>query len=963
MNSRYDLPVMPRVPSDALPPGVPLLLEREAERASVEDALATALDGRGTVLALEGVAGIGKTGLLEFAAARAADLGFLVGTARGDAFEQEFDHGMAVQLFEPLVAAFPGALTGQAALASPLLAASTPSRESAAHRRELDSFSIVHGLFWLASNLAEGQPLLLLLDDLHWSDTASLRAVRYLARRIASLPVVLVLAARSGEPGADSDELEAIRADPSTVVLRPSELTPSGVASFVHDAFRDGPVPDDGFIEACARSTGGNPFLLHELVRQLRFEGVEPTVENAALLDGLHGDTVRRSVLLRLSRMGPDAVRVAAAFAVLGRDGTVSRAGVLAGIGEEAARRLTDELVAVDILRGDAGALRYAHPLIRAAIYGDLSAERRASLHAEAAQALLQDRAPSTNVASHLVHAPPAGSAQVVEVLVEAAHRAQDRRASRSAASYLRRAVAEPPSPEQLPELLLELARASFAAGLPGAIEDAEAAVGAARSPAGRAAALTALGEALHAAGRHHDAAAAYQQALDLIPSDGDEGQRNQLQARWILVASLDRTLAPEATERARAAVDSPPDLDTAADRALFATLCAQEARAGGSAEWMLMLARRSLAGGKLVEEQGAGSSIPYLAINALNWGEDWSACHRATEMAFDDARTSGSVHGFAAASQARALLAWRVGDVANAAVHATAALNAGEDGWHAYAPLNAWILVRAAIERSELDVAAATVAALDDEHWSTSVLYPYVLSARAFVRRAEGATEDALALQLAAGRVAAAFATNPAILSWRSDAAWLAMALGDAVRAEALAREELADAERFGAPRAIGVARVALGAALADEGEGLEMVRRGIGELRTSGAKLVLAEAILLLGTRLRRGRRRGAARAPLRDALALAHECGSRRLEQLAREELAATGARPRRSALHGTDSLTPSELRICRMAAEGQTNRQIAEALFVTPKAVEFHLSNAYRKLGIQSRRALATTLSVS
>ncbi len=130
---------------------------------------------------------------------------------------------------------------------------------------------------------------------------------------------------------------------------------------------------------------------------------------------------------------------------------------------------------------------------------------------------------------------------------------------------------------------------------------------------------------------------------------------------------------------------------------------------------------------------------------------------------------------------------------------------------------------------------------------------------------------------------------------------------------------------------------------------------------LRESTARLEYAKALTDLGAELRRSNRRADARDPLRRGLELAFICGATPLVERAKTELAATGARPRRLVLSGPDSLTPSERRVAAMAAEDLTNRDIAQALFVTSKTVEMHLSNAYLKLGIKSRRQLAAALA--
>jgi DNA-binding NarL/FixJ family response regulator len=137
-------------------------------------------------------------------------------------------------------------------------------------------------------------------------------------------------------------------------------------------------------------------------------------------------------------------------------------------------------------------------------------------------------------------------------------------------------------------------------------------------------------------------------------------------------------------------------------------------------------------------------------------------------------------------------------------------------------------------------------------------------------------------------------------------------------------------------------------------------MLEEAVEVLADSPAKLEHAKARTELGAALRRANRRSQARDHLRRAVELATFCGALPLASRAESELLATGARPRRIALSGVDSLTPSERRVADLAAEGPTNREIAQALFVTPKTVEVHLSRVYRKLGISSRSQLAGAL---
>jgi DNA-binding CsgD family transcriptional regulator len=226
---------------------------------------------------------------------------------------------------------------------------------------------------------------------------------------------------------------------------------------------------------------------------------------------------------------------------------------------------------------------------------------------------------------------------------------------------------------------------------------------------------------------------------------------------------------------------------------------------------------------------------------------------------------------------------------------------------------------------------------------------------------RAElGDREGGLAELLACGERELEWGVGtPQIIAWRSAAAEVCLRLGRLEQARELAAEELALARSIGAPRAIGVALRA--AALAESGpRRLELLREAVASLAASQGVLELARARIDLGAALVRAGQRDDARVLLRDGQEGAAAAGATPLVERAHRELLATGARPRRTAAAGRDGLTPSELRVTEMAASGQTNREIAQALFVTEKTVETHLGRAFMKLGVRSRKQLAQAL---
>jgi DNA-binding CsgD family transcriptional regulator len=274
---------------------------------------------------------------------------------------------------------------------------------------------------------------------------------------------------------------------------------------------------------------------------------------------------------------------------------------------------------------------------------------------------------------------------------------------------------------------------------------------------------------------------------------------------------------------------------------------------------------------------------------------------------------------------------------------------------------LNAAILVDALVEQGELGAAERALAPLHETSESGSLTAVMLRFARGRLRIAQGGTAEGLEDLLAAGTATTrALVTCPSFLPWRSYAAMAQLALGEDEAARRLTDEELALARAFGAPRCLGVALCAAGVAEGgDAGEAL--LRDALTTLAATDAKLEQARALTELGALLRRRNRRREARDLLREALDLAHRCGARPLAARAETELRATGARPRRVVLAGVDALTASERRVAELAAQGLTNREIAQSLFITARTVEGHLTNVFRKLDLESREGLAEAMA--
>ncbi len=178
--------------------------------------------------------------------------------------------------------------------------------------------SVLHGLYWLVANLAERSPLLLAIDDLQWADGPSLRFLVYLARRLEGLPVALAVATRTAEPAAAPELVQALELEAPPPVLRPAPLSDEGVSAVVRDGLGDASA--DELCAACAEATGGNPFLLSELLASLSFDRTAATSIDAEAIRKRIPERISASLLLRVGRLGHDAPALARAVAVLGPD-------------------------------------------------------------------------------------------------------------------------------------------------------------------------------------------------------------------------------------------------------------------------------------------------------------------------------------------------------------------------------------------------------------------------------------------------------------------------------------------------------------------------------------------------------------------------------------------------------------------------------------------------------------------
>ena len=926
------------------------LLEREAELAQIAAGLDDATAGRGTLLVLEGAAGIGKTSLLAATGELARTRGMRALSARAAPLEQAYGFGVARQLIEPVRAGCEpdewASLTADAAGLA--LRALNPAASDAAPGDDV-THATLHGLFWLTANLAGQRPLVLCVDDAHWADPPSLRWLGYLARRLDGLPLLAVVAVRAGEPPSDPALLDDLAADGR--LLRPRPLGPEAAESLVRGRLDDAA---PAFCAACHAATGGNPFHLHALLASIQADGITPDAQAATRIERFGPEAVARAVARQLDRLPAGARELVGAVAVLDADATPSEAAAVANLEPGQAARLSDRLRAAALL-APGTRLDFAHPILRAAVIATLGPAERALWHGRAARLLCAEGADPERVALQLLEAEPAADPRAVDALRAAARAAAARGTPETATRYLRRALAEPPDPGCRPQVLLE------------------------------------LGLAL-AAHRHPDAPALLREAIELIPDPPARGDAGLRAARALALAALYTDVVDICRATLAGAAEMPPETVARLEAELMGmgmtragTL--QEAREyaararlrrpsvplwrittagidsydGRPASESLALVRPLLSEAALAAERDSLVATVVLTL-VLIWNDDLDAATAAADSLLAAARPRGWASAVANGSFLRAMAQLRRGNVAEAeadlrySVGFKLRVSPPDSLAWALAPFVDTLRERDDLNGAENALGAGSMGALTPD----LLVFPMMHEARARLRLAQGRPEEALADARAA---AASWSTlgivSPGVNAWRLCAVEALVALGDKRDAASLAGEQLALAERLGAPGPIGAALRAV-ASSAPRAGALAPLEHAVALLADSSAQLEHMGALCDLGAALRRRSRRQAARAPLRLALDLADRAGAVRLAARARAELRDAGARPRRAALSGRDALTPAERRVAALAAEGHTNRRIAQELFVTQRTVETHLTHAFAKLDITSREELAAAL---
>lgn len=935
-----------------------LLIERAEETARIASLLKAALDGVGTAAVVLGEPGMGKSRLLQWAHEEAKNLGLSVLRARCSQLEEDFAFGTALQLFEPLLRgrSQPEIFDGAARLALPLFQGHSGSASDGS------GSGYRYGLYWLLCNLAipAGEsdalrPVMLVIDDLQWSDAASVRWLTYLLDRLEGLPVVLLAAARPPRSLDTESAVGGLLAHPGVRVQRLRPLSAEGSAQLVRTQF---PEAVDAFCHECHRVTGGNPFLLQALILDEERGDHSGGEDALTRLSQAVPAAVLRSVLARLASTPAAATRLCLAVAVLGDDAPLERCARLADLPPAEAGQLVDQLAALGILRRGEP-LGFLHSLLRSALYDDVPVHTRSALHIQAARLSADDGDPVERAAAHLLQSSGSLDPWAISLLRAASNESLGKGDSASALHFLTRALAGG-APTQRGELLMDLARAQAHGDAAAAIASVRAALPLLDDPVRSAEANGLLGRMLSMRGRPKDAAEVFRAGLNALrEASGCERLRQELEVGFAAAATLDPELRAEGIrmmEDALACLEGMP----APAAPLLAQLALRRCVAGEPAENVRALAQTALFGDQLIESLRSGDVGFSLAVSALIFVDELDLAEAALDAGIEHCRKAGSLLGFAEASHWRAWVKFYRGSLLDAAADAEQAIAAHELGWGSYLGAAGMVLGLSRWEHGDAREAALALERCNAVP-GTGPDRALLQFLQARMARAKGQTAEAVEVLRAIGhQFSGTFAVrNPGILPWRSELALCLSVLGEDVEASQLASEEVRLARAVNAARPLGVA-LRIAGLIEGRDRGLELLGESVQVLEGSPSRLEYCRSLIALGAALRRSGQRIRARERLEEGLELARQFGAALLADQAAEELRTMGLRLRSSAHTGIDALTPSEHRACLLAARGLSNRAIAQALFVTVKTVEMHLGRAYRKLEVNGRADLGTLL---
>jgi len=932
-----------------------MLLERRAELAEADRALRAGRAGDGSLTVVTGPPGIGMSALLRAVAEAASSMGARVLRADGTKAEQDFAYGVVQQLFQPLVA---GGTEADRALWFD--GAARPVRRMFVDEswtiddppRTLTRETVLHGLHSLVAQVAgqtETQTMtLLVVDDLQWADSPSLRWLGYLAKRLDGARLVVLGVVCDSCVPTDAALLQEIMTS-ARHLLAPAPLSVDGVREMAREEFGEECAGE--FARACHEVSDGLPASVLPVVRGLRAQELRPLARYARDVDERSQPLLSERRMFLLSTQ-PAAVRdFARAMAVLGDLAEPELVGALAGLDRVAYKSALQALDRIGLLAGTSE-LRFVHASAQLAVESAMTVAERTRMHRRAATLLHDAGHSAEHVADQLLQITFGYEHWEIDVLRTAAGTALERGSGKAAARYLRRALLDNPGGVgDRARLLVDLAGAERGFDLASSVRHLSQALLVLEPPAERAAAALWIPPAL----------AATDPALATIVRDVSQGLADadpagahgelalRLEARDRYLGLEDKRRLEDAARRLGELAAEPP-VTTAAGRELLAVLAyaatlTHNARAADIAALTERILDR--------EPPSPGhcyTALPLL-VPALIAADAPAIATPWLRMTMDKARDLESAGVRALVDAEWAALLCATGQLGAARSLALGALAGADQTWPETVALATATLADIALRTQDVELAVQVLGTgRETDDLRVTVAHRML---RGLVDLSRERTPQALDRFLDCGALLGSSGwTNPALCPWRIWAAAAYERLGDTESATALAEQEHLAAQRWDAPATSGRALRSLGV-LTRGDEGADLLRTAVDRTSGSADRIEHARTAATLGARL--GRDSAEGRELLATADRLVAECGAVWAESVL--ETPAHGPVPRLTTAKRV-ILSRTEQMVAELVVQGWTNQRTADSLGVTRRAVEKNLTGIYRKLGVTGRAALAT-----
>ncbi len=911
-----------------------MLVGRDQERGLIDGLLSGALEGRSGTLVFLGEPGIGKSALLDHAARHADGMRLL--RAAGVESETELPFAGLHEPVRPLLDRLKVIPERQAEAVRTALALTPPA--------QVDRFAVHAGTLSLLAAAAEEEPVLCTVDDAHWLDPGSAEALVFTCRRLEAEGIVVLFAAREGEP----TSFDA----PGLPTLHLAGLAREAAGELL---LRAGYGLSSDVADQLVTLTRGNPLALLQLpavLSEAQLVGDEPLEDPLPV-----GQAVERAFLRRVRSL-PTEVRAALVVAAASGAGDIEP--VLAALEElQVPAVAVERAEAAGLVKIEEGQLAFPHPLVRSALYHSADPRERRAAHEALANSLSGDARMSSR-AWHLAAATIAPNENVAVELERAAVLAQNRGGHLEASRAFERAARLTPDPESRAPRYLAAGSEAWTSGRPGhALRLLQEALSSTTDPGVRGDVQQLRGRVITWSGRVQEGHAlllAEAERLEAV----DPGRSVQLMSEAVLSCFMAGDI-PRALAVSRRAFALGEPLGGVPAIMAATVLGWALLNHGEAPEARPLMDRVEVA---LREADPLENYItPFLGYY-LTWLEEFERARRITTLVIDTARERSALAILPFALGTLSDLELRLGRLgpayATAVESITLAAQTGQESTSSLSFVTAGrieaILGRVDDCRAHLGRALALAASS-----GTGSIRTCAGSALGLLELGLGAAEAAIrALEPVSQLVVEQDMNEPNGVQWAPDLIEAYTRLGRRREAgEALATLQ-AQAEATGSTWAVAAVARCRGLRADDEGFEREF-EEALSWHRRTPTPFERARTELCYGERLRRAKRRADARQRLRSALETFEGLGAAPWAERARSELRASGERARKRDPSAAENLTAQELQVALVVVGGATNREAAARLFLSPKTIEFHLSNAYRKLGVRSRAQLTRLLS--